>query len=73
MKEIVSNCLMLFVVFQKGISSATHVDVLREIFLDLEQLCLLDLIMLCMPLFQVPNSMTGVFRMSLRHTEKEET
>lgn len=53
MKEIVSNCLMLFVVFQKGISSATHVDVLREIFLDLEQLCLLDLIMLCMPLFQV--------------------
>lgn len=53
MKEIVSDCLMLFVVFQKGISTATLVDVLREIFLDLEQLCLLDLIMLCMPLFQV--------------------
>lgn len=52
MKEIVSDCLMLFVVFQKGISTATLVDVM-EIFLDLEQLCLLDLIMLCMPLFQV--------------------
>lgn len=38
--------------FQKGRTNATHMGTSREISFDLEQLCLLDLMMLGIPLFQ---------------------